>query len=87
MIKTVSREELFEYVRQIDFALYDITLYLDTHPCDQNALAYYKEYKKLYAQAVEAYTMYYGPLNADNVLVESEWTWTKAPWPWEGEEK
>ena len=44
----------------------------------------YKKYKKLYKEAAEEYTRYFGPLVNENVNVDNGWTWVEGPWPWEG---
>ena len=36
-----SREKLLHYIDMVSFAVDDVLLYLDTHPCDQDALAYF----------------------------------------------
>ena len=39
-----SREVLLREIDKVSFAVDDILLYLDTHPCDKKALDYYKEH-------------------------------------------
>ena len=84
-----NQTKLFHFIHEVGFALDDVTLYLDTHPCDMQALAYYNNYKKIYKQAVDEYTKLYGPLTIRNVSTNSScnndyWTWVNTPWPWEG---
>lgn len=80
-----DREELFKKINAVSFAIDDVKLYLDTHPCDKQALVYYEAYKKLRKQYIEEYTECFGPLTADNVNACNYWTWVSKPWPWEGE--
>lgn len=79
-----NRKCLFEEIEAASFAIDDVKLYLDTHPNDQEALAYYEKYKCQRQQKVEEYTNCFGPLTADNVNVENGWMWVDTPWPWEG---
>ena len=72
------------YIQEVSFAIDDVVLYLDTHPYDEEALKYYKKYKKLYHEASEEYTQCYGPLQTSNVIADDRWTWVEGPWPWEG---
>lgn len=75
-------------MREIDrasFAVDDITLYLDTHPEDQNALSYYHYVADLRRNAVNAYESQFGPLTIDGVRDQNKWTWITGRWPWEGE--
>lgn len=75
---------LMNQVYQTGFAVDDILLYLDTHPCDPAALAYYQQVRALYQNAVQAYESQYGPLFMTNVDDRNYWTWINEPWPWEG---
>ena len=72
-------------VYQTGFAVDDALLYLDTHPCDSAALAYYQQAKALYTEAVKAYEAQCGTLFMTNVSEGDYWTWINDPWPWEGE--
>jgi hypothetical protein len=77
--------ELLKFIYEVGFAIDDVVLYLDTHPTDQNALAYYAEYRDLRKHAMKEYTQCCGPLTDEDVDVTNYWTWINQPWPWEGE--
>ena len=79
-----ARDKLMSRINEVSFAVDDVLLYLDTHPYDEEALKYYKKYKKLYREASEEYTQCYGPLQNENVIADDRWTWVEGPWPWEG---
>lgn len=83
-MKTKNREQLLNFINETSFAIDDIILYLDTHPCDEQALACYQNYRELREKAVREYTKCYGPLLVDNVDADNFWTWIESPWPWEG---
>lgn len=78
-----ERQQLLRQVQMQDFALIDVSLYLDSHPNCQNALAYYQQHKALRDQAVAAYTSKYGPLTHADVCGTNCWSWVNNPWPWE----
>lgn len=78
-----NRNQLMKKIYETGFALNDTTLYLDTHPCDKEALKYYSMMQKAYKQAHWEYTSLYGPLRAEDVKAEKYWTWGESPWPWE----
>lgn len=82
--KDASCSALMKQVYQTGFAVDDILLYLDTHPCDSAALAYYQQVQALYQNAVQAYESQYGPLFMTDVDDRNYWTWINEPWPWEG---
>ncbi|MDW2798806.1 spore coat protein CotJB [Clostridium boliviensis] len=75
---------LLMQIYQACFAMDDVILYLDTHPCDQDALNYYHYVADMCEQAVNAYEEYCGPLMSNHVMDENYWTWVNDPWPWEG---
>ncbi len=81
-----QQNELLELLGSINFALFDTVLFLDTHPTDQNALAFYNQYLKLSKQAANEYVRYFGPLTSDDVQESNEWTWVNSPWPWQKED-
>lgn len=81
----INRNQLLNFIYEVGFAIDDVILYLDTHPCDQEALRYYCQYKELKQQAVEEYTRFFGPLTVDNVDSNNKWAWIREPWPWEGD--
>ncbi|MCR5792822.1 MAG: spore coat protein CotJB [Lachnospiraceae bacterium] len=74
---------MMRYICELGFALDDVTLYLDTHPTDANAIDYYNNYKKMYREAKQDYTRQYGPLNDYEVNCNNGWSWINTPWPWE----
>lgn len=78
------RKDLLEWINIVSFAVDDAKLFLDTHPCDTDALEYFEEFKKLRMQALHEYAKYYGPLTLDTMSSCSDrWTWTLEPWPWQ----
>ncbi len=79
-----EREQLLNLVRMYDFALLEVSLYLDTHPKDTTALAYYQRNKVMADQARAAYEARFGPLTLKGNNSTTEWQWINDPWPWEG---
>ena len=75
---------LKNHLYQTGFALDDAQLYLDTHPCDTAALAYYQQVRALYQSAVQSYEAQCGPLFASNSSSTNYWNWLQDTWPWEG---
>lgn len=78
-----DRNKLLLYITQVSFAIDDLVLFLDTHPCDKDALEYYQKLKKARKESLAEYTHKYGPLLNDNVDNSCYWEWVKEPWPWE----
>lgn len=79
-----EEEQLKQFITEVSFALDDVQLYLDTHPCDKDALQYYQKYRTLRRQALDEYQKKFGPLEEDGVESTCYWTWIEDPWPWKG---
>ncbi|HEX2938566.1 MAG TPA: spore coat protein CotJB [Ruminiclostridium sp.] len=78
-----EREMLLRKINTVDFAMYDLHLYLDTHPNDTEALALHEKYGKQREILVAQYTSKYGPLSMKNVTTATHWQWVSNPWPWD----
>lgn len=85
-LPTVSndRERLLLEVQKYSFAMWDLNLYLNTHPTDRNVMMLFEQYRTSYKKALNDYESKYGPLHLDAVNTNSGyWEWNKCPWPWE----
>ena len=80
----MERLKLYQWIHMVSFAVNDITLFLDTHPEDPEALAYFNHYRELRTQALKEYQCKYGPLTIDTATPEGKWLWATQPMPWEG---
>ena len=79
-----NRRELLEWINVVSFAVDDVKLFLDTHPCNSDALEYFEEFKKQRVQALREYAKFYGPLTLDTAHTPADsWCWTNEPWPWQ----
>ena len=81
----MTRQEMLRKVQEADFVLYDLNLFLDTHPANQAALDFFNQYQKIYTEAAADYEAQFGPLVADDTDTAQGWTWVQGPWPWEME--
>ncbi len=79
----MNQKQLLTHLSQVSFAVIEAVLYLDTHPCDKEAMEYYQKMKNLRKEALEKYQEKFGPLFNDSNYDECSWTWTETPWPWE----
>ncbi len=62
--------------QQMAFAIWELRLYLDTHPDDQQALALFNQLCR------NAPDPNYATTFLPNEGCTSEWDWTQDPWPW-----
>ena len=80
-----NRRELMQMIRKLDFALYDLMLYLDTHPECREARALFAKYRSQRAEAVQEYVRRFGPIKALQTNTDQCWSWGEGPYPWEQE--
>jgi len=82
---TMDQTRALDNLRSLAFALQECVLYLDGHPDNDRALAFYRDCMRRYAEAMAQYESQWGPIT---VLGTSDasgdgWQWVKQPWPWE----
>lgn len=80
-----SRRELLKMVNEVSFMVDDVKLFLDTHPCDENAMACFKEYSDKRNELLKEYSKLYMPLTVDlaDMSCTERWNWIHEPWPWQ----
>lgn len=78
-----SRSNLLCAIQMYSFYLYDLNLFLDSHPNDKKALAKFNEINWQLKAAVKLYNEKYGPLKANQNMSENNFYWVDDPWPWE----
>lgn len=76
MINTKSN--LKHRLMAIRFAIWDLHLYLDTHPGDCAATELIEKYKKQYEKVLPEYICRFGPLTAEDCSEK----WLCSPFPW-----
>lgn len=79
------KAELKRKIYELDFAIHELNLFLDTHPTSMKAMELLKEYRKKREEAIALYEQQYGNYicEVNDVPVGSCWTWLQSPWPWE----
>lgn len=80
-----DKNRFMQNVYELGFVMVETALYLDTHPNDAEALAFYAEMKEKYREAVRLYNENVGPLDFYSVTNENYWSWVATPMPWEME--
>ncbi len=80
-----EKQRLLQRVQMFDFILDELNLFLDTHPGDQNAIAYFNRYQYLKNAAANEYITQFGPLRAEDFAGGESFDWIQGPWPWERE--
>ncbi len=85
----IEREQLMTRIYELNFFLDDLTLYLDTHEKDAQAIQLYHEKSQEYAGLRKQFAQNYYPLSRlcipdceqEN---EASFCWQEGPMPWEG---
>ncbi len=80
-----ERKQLLLTIQKYDFALYELQLYLDTHPNCRNALSRWQHLQALRQKAVNSYVQKFGPIRPDQTDGKMPFQWLEGPWPWERE--
>ncbi len=78
-----DKKMLMNRIRQYDFTIKELVLYLDTHPACRRGLALFRKYKSLREDAVNEYVRRFGPIVPEQSSGEQSWDWINDPWPWE----
>ena len=76
-----DKEKLMQQIMEYKFAITDISLFLDTHPCDEKAILLHNEYVSEFQKLKEKYESEYGPLSIETET--KSWQWIDDKWPWE----
>ena len=77
----MRRREMINEIKALDFAIIELSLYLDTHPEDMKAIDMHNDYCLKVKNLKDKYQKMYGPLN---IFYQSDkWNWLDNPWPWE----
>ena len=75
----MTQKQMLLRLSQVQFATWELHVYLDTHPNDKAATLRYKEYMSEYQKMLAEYEMQFGPITKPATGNE----WLKDPWPWE----
>ena len=81
----MNKKELKRKICEIDFAIYELVLFLDTHPTNKKALELLSEYRNKREEAIATYETQFGDYATmiKDVRATDCWQWLKGPWPWE----
>ena len=77
----MTREKMLKEIKSLQFAIIELSLYLDTHPEDERALCLHRRYARELKEIEDKYQKVYGPLTINFPC--NKWRWIEEPWPWE----
>ena len=61
-LNQMNRQQLFNLINTVSFAVDDLLLFLDTHPDDVEAIKAFHHYSDIRRNALQAYSDQYGPV-------------------------
>ncbi len=73
---------LMQQLQSVDFAIVELTLYLDSYPTCCEARRMLDQLIEQRKPIADAYEAEFGPLTAA-CKKSSGWDWVNGPWPWE----
>lgn len=72
------------HIQSLGFMMDELRLFLDTHPCDVDALKCFEHYQCEYNKQSTALEGVLGPINTTSQPVSGDsWKWVETPFPWE----
>lgn len=77
----MNREELLTKLSAAQLAMFELHLYLDTHPDNDEAMMLYNGYEHKMKQLKKDYEKLYGPLTF--CAADTAADWAASPWPWD----
>ncbi|MGN0158640.1 MAG: spore coat protein CotJB [Brotaphodocola sp.] len=94
-----DRSQLLKQIQEVSFTLDDLTLYLDTHPLDADALNTFSDMQKCRKELLQNYARDFEPLTRDCVCPDTNnetntlckypgqkhFTWSDGPLPWDNQ--
>lgn len=76
--------QLLEQLQAVDFVLVELTLYLDTHNGDEEAIKQFNRFASERKKLKKVYESNFGPLmQFGNSYSGTPWDWDDSPWPWQ----
>ena len=82
-----DKAKLKRQIYELDFALHELVLFLDSHPTNRRAMKLMREYREKRMQLIEEYEKNFGKyiVTVKDVPMSERWQWLDGPWPWEND--
>ena len=79
-----EKDALRRRIYAVEFAAWELHLFLDTHPNNNEAAEKLEEYRMRAKKLRREFEEKYGPIG-ETTQNTSRWAWISDPWPWEKE--
>lgn len=80
--QNASMIEKLKEIMAADFAVWELSLFLDTHPEERKALEDHNKFVRISYQLKSEFESNYGPLRLD-CISPFPYKYINSPWPWE----
>lgn len=81
LVPTNNNGKLLLKIYQLDFALNDLSLYLDLHPDNRRIYELFREYSTKEKMLIQEYEEMYGPMELEDSNYDN-YMWYMGAWPW-----
>ena len=80
-----DKAKLKRQIYELDFALYELVLFLDSHPTNRRAMELMREYREKREKLIKEYEERFGKyiVTVEDVPMSERWHWLDSPWPWD----
>lgn len=80
-----EKAKLKKQIHSLDFALYELVLFLDSHPTSRKAMELMEKYRMRREELVEEFERKFGKyiVTLKDVPTSDRWQWLDSPWPWD----
>jgi spore coat protein JB len=82
IMQTPEMVDLIKEIQAVDFAVYELSLFLDTHPNERRALEDHNKLAQRSSELKSTYEERFGPLRLTSVS-RYPYQYINNPWPWE----
>ena len=79
----MARRRLLREIKETEFVLKELNLFLDTHPDHREALEKFQKFEQMSKKLKSEYERMFGPLTPSVNNNTETWEWIQGPWPWE----
>lgn len=78
---------LQKQIHELDFALHELVLFLDSHPTNRRAMELMREYREKRSKLINEYEQRFGKyiVTVEDVPMSGRWEWLDSPWPWDAD--
>ena len=80
-----DKDKLKKQIYELDCALHELVLFLDSHPNNRRAMELMREYREKRSKLISEYEQKFGKyiVTVADIPMSGRWEWLDGPWPWD----